>query len=275
MKGDPCAKRICGRIFHEQKNGRDAPWRFLRVECCCSAASLCCRHKRIRRKPRRRRTYERTIQNSIIEFRCATGRKLFTSVYVPKDTSKPYPILMNRTPYSVGPYGINEYDRNLGPSEEFEKEGYIFVYQDVRGRFLSEGTFLEMNPHIDNKKSAKDVDESTDTYDTIEFLLKNVLNNNGKVGIWGISYPGFYVSASIIDSHPALKAASPQAPMTDLFMGDDTFHGGAFMLAANFDFYTDFVQQTEPTLRQRNTRLSSLERRMAMNSSCAREASAT
>jgi putative CocE/NonD family hydrolase len=174
------------------------------------------------------------------------GKKLFTSVYVPKDASQAYPILMDRTPYNVGPYGEDLYKARLGPSDEFEKAGYIFVYQDVRGRYMSEGEFMEMNPHIDNKKSAKDVDESTDTYDTIEFLLKHVANNNGKVGIWGISYPGFYTSASIIDSHPALKAASPQAPMTDLFIGDDAYHGGAFMLAANFGFYAQFKPMSEP-----------------------------
>jgi len=174
------------------------------------------------------------------------GKRLFTSVYVPKDTSQPYPILMQRTPYSVGPYGEDQYKERLGPSDEFEKAGYIFVYQDVRGRYLSEGQFLEMHPHIDVKKFARDVDESTDTFDTIEFLLKHVANNNGKVGIWGISYPGFYTSASIIDSHPALKAASPQAPMTDLFFTDDAYHGGAFMLAANFGFYTSFKPFSEP-----------------------------
>ncbi|HXJ96193.1 MAG TPA: CocE/NonD family hydrolase [Terriglobia bacterium] len=176
------------------------------------------------------------------------GKHLFTSVYVPKDTSQSYPILMDRTPYSVGPYGEDQYKKNIGPSDEFEKAGYIFVYQDVRGRYLSEGTFLEMNPHIDVKRSPQDVDDSSDTYDTIEFLLKHVPNNNGKVGIWGISYPGFYTSASIIDSHPALKAASPQAPMTNLFMGDDAYHGGAFMLAANFGFYTFFKPFAEPSL---------------------------
>ena len=168
------------------------------------------------------------------------GKKLFTSVYVPKDTSQPYPILIDRTPYNVGPYGVDQYKKQIGPSDEFEKAGYIIVYQDVRGRYMSEGDFVEMHPHIDNKKSAKDVDDSSDMYDTIEFLLKHVPNNNGKVGIWGISYPGFYTSASIIDSHPALKAASPQAPMTDLFFTDDAYHGGAFMLAANFGFYTAF-----------------------------------
>ena len=176
------------------------------------------------------------------------GKKLFTSVYVPKDATQTYPILMDRTPYSVAPYGEDQYKKNLGPSDEFEKAGYIFVYQDVRGRYLSEGVFLEMHPHIDVKKSPEDVDDSSDTYDTIEFLLKHVANNNGKVGIWGISYPGFYTSASIIDSHPALKAASPQAPMTDLFMGDDAYHGGAFMLAANFGFYTFFKPFAQPSL---------------------------
>jgi putative CocE/NonD family hydrolase len=155
---------------------------------------------------------------------------------------------MDRTPYSVAPYGVDNYRTSLGPSEAFERAGYIFVYQDVRGRYMSEGTFQEMRPHIDNKISKNDVDDSTDTYDTIEWLLKNIPNNNGRVGIWGISYPGFFTSASIIESHPALKAASPQAPMTDLFMGDDAYHGGAFMLAANFGFYSAFKPQNNPAL---------------------------
>ena len=175
------------------------------------------------------------------------GKRLFTSVYVPKDAAGgPYPFLMDRTPYSVAPYGEDQYPRRLGPSEEFEKSGYIFVYQDVRGRWMSEGEFQEMRPHIDEKKSPQDVDDASDTYDTIEFLLKHVANNNGKVGIWGISYPGFYTSASIIDSHPALVAASPQAPMTDLFLGDDAYHGGTFMLSANFGFYVFFKPNQNP-----------------------------
>ncbi|MFZ0745408.1 MAG: CocE/NonD family hydrolase, partial [Terracidiphilus sp.] len=177
------------------------------------------------------------------------GVHLFTAVYVPKDIAGgPYPFLMDRTPYSVAPYGEDQYPKRLGPSDEFEKSGYIFVYQDVRGRWMSEGTFIEMRPHIDAKKSPQDVDDSSDTSDTIDFLLKHVPNNNGKVGIWGISYPGFYTSASIIDSHPALVAASPQAPMTDLFLGDDSYHGGAFMLSANFGFYVFFHPQTEPQM---------------------------
>jgi putative CocE/NonD family hydrolase len=171
------------------------------------------------------------------------GVHLFTSVYLPKDSSRAYPFLINRTPYSVGPYGVDQYRKNLGPAPEFDKAGYIFVFQDVRGRYMSEGKFIEMSPHIDNKKSNQDVDDASDLYDTIDWLLKNVPNNNGNAGIWGISYPGFYTSASIIDSHPALKAASPQAPMTDLFMGDDAYHGGAFMLAANFGFYSSFKPQ--------------------------------
>ncbi len=179
------------------------------------------------------------------------GVRLFTAVYVPKASAfpadpGPYPFMMDRTPYSVAPYGEDRYPARLGPSDEFEKSGYIFVYQDVRGRWMSEGTFVEMHPAIDEKKSAQDVDESSDTYDTIEFLLKHVPNNNGKVGIWGISYPGFYTSASIIDSHPAIAAASPQAPMTDLFLGDDSYHGGAFMLAAGFGFYAFFHPQQNP-----------------------------
>jgi uncharacterized protein len=176
------------------------------------------------------------------------GVKLFTAVFVPKDSSHSYPFMMDRTPYSVAPYGVDNYRTSLGPSEAFERSGYIFVYQDVRGRYMSEGAFIEMRPHIDHKTSNNDVDDSTDTYDTIEWLLKSVPNNNGRVGIWGISYPGFFTSASIIDSHPALKAASPQAPMTDLFMGDDAYHGGAFMLAANFGFYSAFKPQNNPAL---------------------------
>ena len=176
------------------------------------------------------------------------GVRLFTAIYVPKDSSHPYPFLINRTPYSVAPYGVDQYRTQLGPAPEFDKAGYIFVMQDVRGRFMSEGTFVEMRPHIDVKKSKTDVDDSSDLYDTIEWLLKNVPNNNGRAGIWGISYPGFFTSASMIDSHPALKAASPQAPMTDLFKGDDAYHGGAFMLAANFGFYSFFRPQANPDL---------------------------
>jgi putative CocE/NonD family hydrolase len=174
------------------------------------------------------------------------GAKLFTAVYLPKDASpaKTYPFLLERTPYSVEPYGADNYPKHLGPAPSFVADEFIFVYQDVRGRFQSDGTFAEMTPHKDHKKDAKDVDESTDTYDTIDWLLKNVPNNNGKAGIYGISYPGFYVAAGMPDTHPALKACSPQAPVTDLYMGDDAYHNGAFMLQANFGFYVIFKPRT-------------------------------
>ena len=162
------------------------------------------------------------------------GVKLFTSVYVPKDASKQYPMLFTRTPYSVKPYGADQYRTTLGPSELFPKEGYIFAYQDVRGRFKSEGVFEQVRPHNPNKQGPKDVDESSDTYDSIAFLLKNIEGHNGRVGMYGISYPGFYTSTGMIDAHPALKAASPQAPVGDWFVGDDFHHNGALYLAHAF-----------------------------------------
>jgi hypothetical protein len=183
------------------------------------------------------------------------GTRLFTAVYVPKDASRTYPFLVNRTPYSAGVqaegelhYGEDWFPAQIGPSKEFEDAGYIFVKQDVRGRYMSEGKWVEMTPHgKDVKRAAGAGTESQDMYDTMEWLLKHVPNNNGKAGIYGISYPGFYTSASIIDSHPSIKAASPQAPVTDLYMGDDSYHGGAFMLAANFGFYASFTEQQNPT----------------------------
>ncbi len=168
------------------------------------------------------------------------GVKLFTSVCVPKDTSQKYPFIMQRTPYSVAPYGPEAYRGSLGPSAEFAREGYIFVYQDVRGRNLSEGEFFWMRPFNPNKKGNTDTDESTDTWDTIEWLLKNVPNNNGRFGQWGISYPGHYAAQSLIDPHPAMKAVSPQAPMADNWLGDDMHHNGAFFLPHAFNFIINF-----------------------------------
>jgi len=164
------------------------------------------------------------------------GVKLFTQVYTPKDTSQKYPILLSRTPYSVGPYGLDTYRTRLGPFEEFDHSLYIFVFQDVRGRYMSEGEFVHMTPHKAVKHGPADVDESTDTYDTIDWLVKNIPPNNGRVGIWGGSYVGFFAAAGTIDAHPALKAASPQAPQADWFMGDDTHHNGAFFLTSVFNF---------------------------------------
>jgi putative CocE/NonD family hydrolase len=158
------------------------------------------------------------------------GVKLFTSIYTPKDKSQAYPILLQRTPYSVRPYGADKFKRNIGPNEHLMKDKYIVVYQDVRGRWMSEGTYDNMRAYIPNKIDSTYVDESSDTYDTIDWLINNVENNNGKVGTWGISYPGFYSTYSTIDAHPALKAASPQACIGDFFF-DDFRHNGAYMLA--------------------------------------------
>jgi hypothetical protein len=182
------------------------------------------------------------------------GRKLFTSVYVPKDRGRRYPFLMVRTPYGVAPYGADDFAGRLGPDEKFARAGYIFVQQDVRGRYESEGVFVEMTPHRAVKRTSADVDESTDTYDTIEWLVRNVAGNNGRAGIYGTSYPGFYAAAGMIDAHPALKAASPQAPIVDLFRGDDAYHNGAFYLAANFGFYTNFHEHKEPQRADRRGR---------------------
>ena len=178
------------------------------------------------------------------------GVKLFTSVYIPKDVfteSRKYPILMERTPYNVAPYGIEQYRANLGPSELFAREKFIFVYQDVRGRFMSEGKYVLIRPRNTAAKtsagSSKETDESTDTWDTIDWLVKNLPGNNGKAGMWGISQPGFYATAGMIDAHPALVAVSPQAPVTDYYLGDDVYHNGAFMLAHRFAFYASFRER--------------------------------
>ena len=165
------------------------------------------------------------------------GVHLFTVVYQPRDTSRAYPIMLTRTPYSVGPYGAAAYPRSLGPSPRFADEGFIFVYQDVRGRFMSEGDFVHMTPWR-GMPGARATDESTDTYDTIDWLVAHVPHNNGRVGVWGISYPGFFAAASLVNAHQALKAVSPQAPQADWFLGDDVHHHGAFLLASAFNFFT-------------------------------------
>ena len=159
--------------------------------------------------------------------------------------------MLRRTPYSVQPYGVDAYKSDLGPSSLFGKDGYIVVYQDVRGRWMSEGEFVNMRPHRPQKTSPADIDESTDTFDTIDWLIKHVPNHNGRVGMWGISYPGFYTAAGMIDAHPALKAASPQAPVTDWFTGDDWHHNGAFQLPHAFNFLASFGHpRPEPTKKR-------------------------
>lgn len=164
-----------------------------------------------------------------VRIKMRDGVRLFTSIYMPKDTTKTYPIIMQRTPYSCRPYGENKFKTQISPNQFMMKEGYIVVYQDVRGRWMSEGVYDNMRAIKPNKKG-KETDESTDTYDTIDWLVKNVPNNNGKVGTWGISYPGHYATVSTIDAHPALKAASPQACIADFFF-DDFHHNGAFLLS--------------------------------------------
>ncbi len=182
------------------------------------------------------------------------GKRLFTAVYAPKDDSQSYPILLKRTPYSAKPYGADQYPENLGPSPLFGKAGYIFVYQDVRGRWMSEGEFVHMRPHRPTKNDEHEIDESTDTWDTVDWLVKNVRGNNGRVGIAGISYPGFYTAAGIIDSHHAIKAASPQAPVSDWFVGDDWHHNGAFFMAHMFNWMSRSGRvRPEPTKKYRST----------------------
>ncbi len=170
------------------------------------------------------------------------GVKLFTVLYVPKNNTEKHPILITRTPYSCAPYGESNYSARYYHNQykEYLKEGYIIVVQDVRGRWMSEGTFVDIRPYIENKKAKTDIDEAGDTYDTIDWLVKNVENNNGNVGVFGISYPGFYSTEAALSNHPALKAVSPQAPVTDWFQGDDFHHNGAFMLFDAFSFYSGF-----------------------------------
>ena len=177
------------------------------------------------------------------------GIKLFTSMYIPKDTTAQHPILMTRTPYSCAPYGEAKW-KNYAPSyvRYYLREGYIVVIQDVRGRWMSEGQFVDVRPFIKDKKAATDVDEASDTYDAIDWLVKNVPHNNGRVGVFGISYPGFYSTMAAASGHPALKAVSPQAPVTDWFMGDDFHHNGAFMAMDGWEFYSSFGKpRPQPT----------------------------
>ena len=191
------------------------------------------------------------------------GVRLFTSVYVPKDRARTYPIVLLRTPYAVAPYGVENVPdaknprslRGLAPSPQFVRDGYILVGQDVRGRMMSEGTFVDVRPLLaaagaSGGAGAKGTDESTDAYDTIDWLVKNVPANSGKVGVWGISYPGFYAAQSAVNAHPALKAVSPQAPVTDWFVGDDFHHNGAFFMAEAFDFYSSFGKPRPKPVRK-------------------------
>jgi hypothetical protein len=169
------------------------------------------------------------------------GIKLFTSVYEPKDKSEKHPVLMNRTPYSCSPYGESNFRGFWNNHWKYYcRENYIIVIQDVRGRWMSEGEFVDVRPFIKDKKTKNDIDEASDTYDAIDWLVKNLPNNNGNVGVFGISYPGFYSTMAAASGHPALKAVSPQAPVTEWFLGDDFHHNGAFFQMDGFAFYSGF-----------------------------------
>lgn len=173
------------------------------------------------------------------------GKMLHTTIYSPRDQSRKYPIMINRSPYSSQPYGVDSFARRIGPSKYLEQSGFIFVKQDVRGRWMSEGKFNNMRPHVAGDEA---IDESSDTYDTIEWLLANTRNNNGRVGMWGISYPGFYTAAALPEHHPALVAASPQAPISDFYF-DDFHHHGAYLLSYFQATATFGYQHEGPTNR--------------------------
>lgn len=180
------------------------------------------------------------------------GIHLFTTIYSPKDQSKKYPFILRRTPYSCSPYGAENFTTSF-QNMNLARAGYIFVFQDVRGRYMSEGDFVDVRPFIPaadpSPKGKKQTDEASDTYDTVDWLLKFVSNNNGRVGVMGISYPGFYATLALLSGHPAVKAVSPQAPVTDWFIGDDFHHNGAFMLMDAFSFYSGFGKpRPQPTM---------------------------
>jgi uncharacterized protein len=219
----------------------DSEWRVTLIVGLAVALVIGAGAWRVRQRRSGDRDLETRYTKSEFRIPMRDGVRLFTALYAPKDTSQPYPFLITRTPFGAGPYGVDQYPDRLGPGEGFDRAGYIFVVQDARGRYQSEGRFVDVRPHID-RPSPGETDERSDMYDTIEWLLHHVGGHNGNVGVWGMSYAGFYASASIIDSHPAIKAASPQAPITDLFRGDDAYHNGAFMLAAQFLLYSTFFR---------------------------------
>jgi len=182
------------------------------------------------------------------------GVRLFTIVYTPRDTSKRYPIMLYRTPYSIRPYGPDEYRRPLGPTEQFDRDGYIFVFQDARGTYRSEGTFQVIKPLNGPDAAPTDTDESTDNYDTIEWVLNNIPNHNGRVGQWGISYSGWQTVMGMVNAHPALKASSPQASPSDMFIGDDWHHNGAFRLMYAFSWLSNNARRRDEPTEQRSRR---------------------
>jgi len=180
-------------------------------------------------------------QEALIAMR--DGVRLFTSIYIPVDSSTSYPIILVRTPYGAGPYGQDAFRENMLPSILEAKEGFVFAYQDVRGTYMSEGEFVDVRPLLPPNRSPREADESSDTYDTVEWLTRSIPRNNGKVGITGISYPGYYATMGLLSAHPATVAVSPQAPIADWFIGDDVHHNGALFLSEVFNFFVTFGRQ--------------------------------
>src|SRR5437867_573546 len=193
--------------------------------------------------------YQKNYVKHEYRIRMRDSVRLFTAVLIPKDSTELHPILLTRTPYSVRPYGEDKYPQSISNLlKQYLSRNYVIVNQDVRGRFMSEGTFENVRPYIAEKKSNHDIDETSDTYDTIDWLVKNIAHNNGRVGVKGISYPGFYTTMATIDAHPAVKATSPQAPVSQWMSGDDFFHNGALLLPHAFDFFVGFGwPRPEPT----------------------------
>lgn len=186
-------------------------------------------------------------QEVYIEMR--DGVKLFTSIYTPKSATGPAPMIMMRSPYNSEPGGEKDFNFFMSAYYRYVKEGYILVFQDVRGRYMSYGKYVNVRPFNPDKKGT-DIDEASDTYDTADWLVKNVKNNNGRIGVMGISYPGFYSTMAVLANHPAIKAVSPQAPVTNWFIGDDWHHNGAFMMLDGFSFYKQFGDPMAVPTRQ-------------------------
>ncbi|HOW86197.1 MAG TPA: CocE/NonD family hydrolase [Candidatus Aminicenantes bacterium] len=202
----------------------------------------------------RRGYFERHYSKTEVMVPMRDGVRLFTQVYSPIDGSERHPIILFRTPYGIAPYG-DAFANFTMPSLLFMKENYILVGQEVRGTYKSEGTFHYFRPFVENKKGPADIDESSDAYDTVDWLLENVPGHNGKVGAWGISYPGFTATMTALASHPAVAAASPQAPMADLFMGDDGLHNGALYLAHYANYVYTMGQKREAPTEEGPSRL--------------------
>ncbi len=232
---DPAATRINGTF---KQGGQTFPLNFGRTQLTAPVGSEEWARERL------------TKTEVMIPMR--DGVSLFTSYYVPKDTTRSYPILLRRTPYNSEPAGEDRFTFGIMLNSHFVEEGYILAFQDVRGRYMSEGEFVDVRPHNPDKSSPQDIDESSDTWDTIDWLVNNVPGNNGRVGILGVSYPGFYSTMALPGAHEALKAVSPQAPVTNWFIGDDFHHNGAFFLMDAFSFYSSFGRPRPEPTRQGN-----------------------